>query len=375
MEKLDSILCLRCLKRQFGKAKRNRKVKKGDEVPEEKCQLCKGAFLKIPEVAAKAIREFDEAGGIKTFAAGTAISREVETLEEKIWDRIDLSAGPAECIKAELNRELGKQIERTSKYKFAPAKPDARIIWDTRGIGIAFASSPTFISGRYKKLERFIRQTRREGSTEESVEALIGDILARESKASKAILHGAGREDVDALMLGEGRLFIMELKSPKVRNLDLKALEKKINSANKGKVQALDLRYANQGDIEVIKRAKFSKTYEALVEVDRPITASELKKLDAAAPILLMQRTPTRVLNRRADLVRKRQILSLKSKAIGKNRFKMRLDAESGTYVKEFISSDEGRTKPSVSELLGTSAKCIELNVLAVHSKWYEDWW
>lgn len=375
MEKLDSILCSRCLRRQFGKAKEIKKAKKGSEVPEEKCQLCKGAFLRIPEVAAKAIKEFDEAGGIRTFAAGTAISRDMETLEEKLWDGIDFSAGPAECIKAELNREIGKQIERTSRYKFAPARPDARIIWDTRGIGIAFAPSPIFISGRYKKLERFIRQTRKEGSTEASVEALIGDILARESQASKAILHGAGREDVDALMLGEGRLFIMELKSPKVRKLDLRTLEKKINSANKGKVQALDLRFADQGDVEVIKRAKFSKTYEALVEVDGPITASELKKLDAAAPILLMQRTPMRVLNRRADLVRKRWISSLKSKAIGKNRFKIRIDAESGTYVKEFVSSDDGRTKPSVSELLGASTKCIELNVLAVHSKWYEDWW
>jgi len=37
-----------------------------------------------------------------------------------------------------------------------------------------------------------------------------------------------------------------------------------------------------------------------------------------------------------------------------------------GLYIKELISGDDGRTKPSISEILNTPAECIELDVLEV---------
>ena len=33
-------------------------------------------------------------------------------------------------------------------------------------------------------------------------------------------------------------------------------------------------------------------------------------------------------------------------------------------YIKELVSSDSGRTKPSFAEILGTEAICIELDVV-----------
>jgi tRNA U54 and U55 pseudouridine synthase Pus10 len=39
------------------------------------------------------------------------------------------------------------------------------------------------------------------------------------------------------------------------------------------------------------------------------------------------------------------------------------VDAEAGTYIKELISGDEGRTKPSISEFLGRPIKCTQLVV------------
>jgi len=43
------------------------------------------------------------------------------------------------------------------------------------------------------------------------------------------------------------------------------------------------------------------------------------------------------------------------------------IECEGGLYIKELISSDESRTKPSVSEVLGTPAKCVKLDVLEVN--------
>ena len=49
------------------------------------------------------------------------------------------------------------------------------------------------------------------------------------------------------------------------------------------------------------------------------------------------------------------------------------MKTESGTYVKETISGDEGRTKPSFAELLGCDCKCVKLNVLEVHKSGVDD--
>ena len=369
---LSRILCARCLKRQLGKITKKQSSRC---VAEAECQLCRGLFKKIPEVAKRAIQELNTSGEIKTFQVGTSVPRSIEAFEEKIWDTIDISN--AECIKAELNRELGKEIEKNSGYTFDPIKPHARILWDTRGVSVYVSLSPLFLFGKYKKLKRFIRQTKKENSTEESVEELIGKII-KEATKGEITFHGSGREDVDALMLGEGRPFIIEVSSPKIRTLDLKRLEKKINNANKGKIEVNNLRFAEAGEIEIIKRAKFNKTYEAIVALERKVTSDDVRLINSineCKKFVIHQRTPTRVLDRRVDIVRKKRIIAVDAKKIDDKHIRLFIKAESGTYIKEFINGDNGRTTPSISEMIGTRARCVELNVLKVHSEWYEDWW
>jgi tRNA pseudouridine synthase 10 len=47
----------------------------------------------------------------------------------------------------------------------------------------------------------------------------------------------------------------------------------------------------------------------------------------------------------------------------------MIIKTEGGLYIKELISSDEGRSNPSVTEVLGTQAICAELDVIEVGIK------
>ena len=42
------------------------------------------------------------------------------------------------------------------------------------------------------------------------------------------------------------------------------------------------------------------------------------------------------------------------------------LEAESGTYIKELISGDNGRTKPSISKLIGIPCTVTELDVIEI---------
>lgn len=48
------------------------------------------------------------------------------------------------------------------------------------------------------------------------------------------------------------------------------------------------------------------------------------------------------------------------------------MHVQAGTYIKEFVHGDEGRTQPNVASLLGLSvpAKCLELDVTEIHMEW-----
>ena len=89
----------------------------------------------------------------------------------------------------------------------------------------------------------------------------------------------------------------------------------------------------------------------------------EQEKLHA---VVLKQETPQRVVHRRADKVRTKTVHEVKTKKINEKQFEFIVHADGGTYIKELISGDEGRTIPSVSSILNTKATCVELDVIKI---------
>jgi len=83
----------------------------------------------------------------------------------------------------------------------------------------------------------------------------------------------------------------------------------------------------------------------------------------------LNQRTPKRVEHRRADLVRDREILWVEAEVTGDDTFNLTLETESGTYVKEFVSGDDGRCVPSFSQALGIQCYVQTLDVIAINNE------
>ena len=64
--------------------------------------------------------------------------------------------------------------------------------------------------------------------------------------------------------------------------------------------------------------------------------------------------------------VRVRRVYNVSGEYIDEHHFKLKLVTDGGLYIKELISGDKGRTKPSVSEILGKEAWCEILDVLDV---------
>jgi tRNA pseudouridine synthase 10 len=203
----------------------------------------------------------------------------------------------------------------------------------------------------------------------ESVEELIAPSILKFTKGTDVKFHGAGREDIDALMLGTGRPFVIEVLNPQTRTIPLDEVADQINNTANNKVKVTKLRFANK---EVVKRLKATatsskKVYKAIVHLEDSIPQDTLKSLqELPLPLQVNQRTPRRVSHRRSDRVRKKRIDALEVVLIDAKSFELTIQCQGGLYVKEFISGDEGRTVPSITEILGTPAVCTQLDVIDV---------
>lgn len=236
--------------------------------------------------------------------------------------------------------------------------------------------------GRYRKLTRDLPQTkffcpeckgggcdRCEGFgklTRDSVQELIGWVAMPRLKARRNKFHGAGREDMDVRMLGRGRLFVFEAFKCKRPMIDLEELAGEINRRNEGRLEISDLRFCDRKRVVEIKETKCSKEYGALIQVigEHDVAKLEacLQELTNRGRIEVVQRTPQRVAHRRADLERIRWIEITGFERVGDN-WLLAIQSEHGTYIKEAISGDDGRSNPSIGALLGVECKCVELDV------------
>ena len=73
-----------------------------------------------------------------------------------------------------------------------------------------------------------------------------------------------------------------------------------------------------------------------------------------------------RVAHRRANKTRKRRVKKFSYKVIDSKRMQFRVRAESGLYIKELITGDDGRTQPNVSELINNKVKKLSLDVIKI---------
>ncbi|UCH71896.1 MAG: tRNA pseudouridine(54/55) synthase Pus10 [Thermoplasmatales archaeon] len=387
-------LCDYCLGRLFakvGKGKTNQS--RGETIRENlnrskkndvaNCWLCSGLIEEIPhfvDLILDSIKDYE----FETFLIGSKVDEDVSAKEQKL---IEFSCSEnAELIKMELNREIGKILEKRLGKKVNFEKPTIMVIIDTAFDVVSLQISSLFIYGRYKKYSREIPQTkwfcrvcRGKGCKkcrytgkiyETSVEELIAKKFLEKTKGDGATFHGSGREDIDVRMLGNGRPFVLEIKNPKIRNFDPHELESDINKSNKNKIEVKDLRFSDKDDVKRIKSAKFRKKYRVTFVGEKSINKEKLKKaVQSLRDKKIGQFTPSRVAHRRANLLRERYIYACDIETIANNIAILTLEVESGTYIKELISGDDGKTKPSISEIIDNPCKVTELDVIKIEGE------
>lgn len=401
IQEIEAILgygetCDRCLGRFYGKRsfgltneERGRALRITREltanVPHcepdpDSCWICAGELSRTGEWAERVVEAL---AGIEfeTFLIGTKVPPIVAESEEMVWS--DLSLHDPEPLKAEMNREVGKAVSTLMGKTADLKKPDVVAILDLGEGTVEVQVNPVFFSGRYLKYERGIPQThwncracRGAGCEKcdftgkqyaDSVEELIGRPAIEAFDAENAVLHGAGREDIDARMLGSGRPFVLEIEAPRKRSLDLAALEAEINRAAEGRVAVHLGGWTDRKMVQSLKSDKAHKKYRILVEIDGSATPDEFRTaLDQLKGVTIRQRTPLRVSHRRADKVRERRVLDIGCTGTEDGRYWVEVVGEAGLYIKELVSGDGGRTQPSLAQILGRTASVVSLDVVLV---------
>lgn len=388
MSRNDYKLCSTCL------ARISRKYPK--IIAGEKCSLCDNLLLhedKIYQMIYNKIHKFNIE--FNTFHISCQVKYEdLNRAEKKIHEEVNYKGnnGLRKSLRKDLSAMIVEKMGKTIDYK----NPEVIISIKIRkkayphtpypeiaNLTVFIDTNPLFIEGRYRKLERGIPQTKWpcteckgkgceacDGTGQQypvTVEGLIGKHLLPMTRGKDIKFHGSGREDIDVLMLGEGRPFVIEVKHPFVRSIDLKLLRRVVNSHSVGKIEINDLKFVDNNRRASIKKSSVEsyKVYSAVATFEKGVTSNDVKKIEKLG--VIEQRTPVRVSHRRADIVRTRRVLKMDVERISSKVLRLIIKCEGGLYIKELISGDDGRTVPSVSSVTRNSAVCSQLDVLEVH--------
>lgn len=233
-----------------------------------------------------------------------------------------------------------------------------------------------YIGGRYLKYSRNVSQTRwiidDERMGEASVEEIIGGNILPMCLGDNYKFHAAGREDINVRMLGSGRPFLVEIQNSRHVPSEalIKEIEVKINNLENKLVRVKNLKLVDSHGWSLMQEGEEEKQkqYAALVWIDRPLKDEDMQAISSLKDKKILQRTPIRVLHRRSPLEREKIIHWMKiEKIAGSSQyFLLHLCTQAGTYIKEFVHGDLGRTHPSVGSILGCRAEILQLDVTDV---------
>ncbi len=350
-------ICQECIRRYGG-------IPKGFEEGIQ-CHICNGVFQKVDQLIDLFLNETKEYE-FSTFLIGSSFPKKQIELDSSILsEQFPKGRG----LKHHFNSLIGSRIEKLTGKTVEFKVPELVFKFNLEDFSTELEIKPIYVAGRYLKLKRGIPQSPwiHPGANESlSVSEYIGIPITKSFKGKDYNFFASGREDVDVLMLGNGRPFYVEVLKPVKRSSDLMEIENKISNFSGGAIEVRELHIANSEEIEKMKEELHDKLYEVSIELESPIENLE-SKLENIKNLEILQRTPNRVLKSRSDLVRKKMVYSIEVVDYKYTQAKIRIKASSGTYIKEFIHGDNGRTTPSLSSILGVNIKIDYLNVLEVN--------
>ncbi len=314
---------------------------------------------------------------VHSFAVKTTVPYEMELAS----DQAIIEQGQARHVKNLINTYIKERIVELYHLSYKASEGEWVIEINLEKEKVNSYLANLFVFGYYYKEKPGLSQTRWtcrkcggkgcercnfKGKMYLSVEDIIKEKITALTNCKDVVLHASGREDVDVTNLA-GRPCVLELVKPQ-RKPPIHVLAKSLQESSLG-VWVDVKKYVKRSTVKLVADSHFDKVY--WVETDAEISEEEKQAIEALKNIEIRQRTPKRVAHRRADLVRERKILNIT--VLNTSPLTFVVEVEPGTYVKELVHGDEGRTEPSISNILGRAVQCIGLKLIAIHDDFLTD--
>ncbi|MEM4735096.1 MAG: tRNA pseudouridine(54/55) synthase Pus10, partial [Candidatus Thorarchaeota archaeon] len=175
------------------------------------CHICTisgiSIFLRLQDMVTKCV---DSLRGIEfdNFLVGSIPPPALAEREDELKASFGLIHG--ETLRSHINRELGKRLGEVINKPVEFRRPHVVLVYDVQNDSVNVQISPLFVSGRYRKLQRGIPQSRWDckacrgkGCDEcghtgrrypDSISEYIGEPIREASSGTSFKFHAAGRE-------------------------------------------------------------------------------------------------------------------------------------------------------------------------------------
>jgi len=355
------------------------------KVTQDFCPLCENLFEDIGNIVER-VSESLSGTDYSTIQFGIHLPKDLIQEEDRI--RSKYGAPGSYPLKSALVEAIHHRIRSVNnRVDFVKEKPDIMVLVDGLTLRIDVDVRPIFLYGRYRKLVRDLPQTRwpcracrgrAEGCEScggtglqypDSVQDLIGEPIKEALDADDTSFHGMGREDIDVRCLGSGRPFVLEVKRPSKRDHSLDDLVARVNENSSGKVEVDGLSWCDRSKVRKVKESRSEKTYTIRFRADDLADEETVTSaISSLSGVVIDQETPKRVSHRRAAKTRRRKVISVGSILVEGDEVQFSARCEAGTYVKELVHSDEGRTVPSVQSAIDRECEVLWLDVEEIHA-------
>lgn len=250
----------------------NNKIKEGDKL--EDCFFPKELIIKINEILFET--------GIDRFPIKIIVPSEYKQWKENI--EMEEITENYTAINIFLNP---KQTKKTIRFN---------------NLGIEIYNSTKLIYGKYLKYRRDLYQTNHRGVL--GISSFL-NYLKIYYNADDIIFSGLGREDIDVMNL-TGRDFLLKIINPKINLFSEPPNKYNINDLKENLFAFYNLKIVNS-KIQSLFKSNPQKEYQCLIVVKSENKIKNIQLNDIFLKI--KQKTPLRVLHRRTDLIRDKQIL------------------------------------------------------------------
>ncbi|MEM0351396.1 MAG: tRNA pseudouridine(54/55) synthase Pus10 [Sulfolobales archaeon] len=321
-------------------------------------------ILELGEEALKLLR--GEQREFSSFLVGVEAGSMYEKRELEVIGVLGLDTW--ESIRREVKRLVGKYISKELSIPPSFSNPDILVVLNLESREVSIKTFPLLLRGRYVKTGRFISQMpwfRKDGTRKYKLSVYETCRSVLEIFGGKnLVLHAAGREDADARVLGDGRPVVIEVKDPIRRSLP-STYPPEINLSSEPWTHVIIHGKTTREYVRAIKTRPTKKTYRIVAIVPEGLSEEDVFKVLSLSNRVIYQRTPTRVLSRRKDVVRRKRVYEVRVNLVSKYLLEALIKVDGGLYVKELVDGDNGRTTPSFFEVIGKHIKVVMLDVLS----------